>query len=82
MADSGCSCSAIFRHLYLRNDAGRSIHFRAGSDCSPESQKAAAALFDATRGFELPADRFGDLDPFLMAVAKGEHELRGMTGRQ
>ncbi len=40
-----------FSELYLRNDGGRAIHFRAGTDCPPAVAKAAGRLFDAARGW-------------------------------
>ncbi len=65
-----------FSELYLRNDGGRTIHFRAGTDCPPAVRKAAALLFDGARGWALPEDRFGELEGFVTAVAKTGHELR------
>jgi ERCC4-related helicase len=65
-----------FSELYLRNDGGRAIHFRAGSDCSPNVLKAAGLLFDATHGWVLPARKFDELERFVAAVAKSGHELR------
>ena len=65
-----------FSELYLRNDDGRTIHFRAGTDCPPAVSKAAALLFDGAHGWALPEDRFGELERFVAAVAKTGHELR------
>lgn len=65
-----------FSELYLRNDAGQSIHFRAGTDCPPPVLKAAGLLFDATHDRMLPPDKFGELERFVTAVAKSGHELR------
>ena len=65
-----------FSELYLRNDGGRMIHFRAGTDCPPPVVHAAGLLFDATHGWVLPPDRFGELEGFVTAVAKSSHELR------
>src|SRR5487761_2179112 len=65
-----------FSELYLRNDGGRKIHFRAGIDCPPAVRKAAALLFGEANGWILPEARFGELEPFLAAVAKSGHELR------
>ena len=65
-----------FSELYLRNDGGRAIHFRAGTDCQPAVLKAADLLFDAAYGWILPQDRFGELERFVAAVAKSGHELR------
>ena len=65
-----------FSELYLRNDGGRAIHFRAGTDCPPAVRKAAALLFDEASGWALRADRFGELERFTAAVAKSGHELR------
>lgn len=65
-----------FSELYLRNDGGRAIHFRAGTDCPPAVSKAARRLFDAARGWMLPPEKFGELERFTAAVAKSGHELR------
>ncbi len=65
-----------FSELYLRNDGGRAIHFRAGTDCPPTVSKAAALLFDESRGWVLRESRFGELERFVAAVAKSGHELR------
>lgn len=64
-----------FSELYLRNDGGRTIHFRAGTDCPAALSKAAARLFDASRGWILPVNRFGELEHFIAAAAKSGHEL-------
>ncbi len=42
-----------FSEVYLRNDGGRSLHFRAGIDCPPAALKAAGRLFDASNGWRL-----------------------------
>jgi superfamily II DNA or RNA helicase len=76
--------TAAFRHgyqppfseLYLRNDGGRSLHFRAGADCPPAVVKAAGGIFDRANGWRLPLERLGALDGFLAGVAKSGHELR------
>ncbi len=65
-----------FSELYLRNDAGRAIHFRAGTDCPAAVSKAAALLFDESRGWVLRENRYGELERFVAAVAKSGHELR------
>jgi len=65
-----------FSELYLRNDGGRAIHFRAGTDCPMSVQKAAGLLFDAAHGWVLPSEKFGQLERFIAAVAKSGHELR------
>jgi len=65
-----------FSELYLRNDGRRSVHFRAGTDCPPSLQEAAAALFDADRDGMLPGDRFDELEPFMAMASKSGHELR------
>ena len=65
-----------FSELYLRNEGGRAVHFRAGTDCPAKVSKAAAALFDESRQWYLPEDRFEDLGRFLSSVAKAGHELR------
>jgi superfamily II DNA or RNA helicase len=65
-----------FSELYLRNDGGRTIHFRAGMDCPPPVLKAAGLLFDVARGWELSPGKFGELERFVTTVAKSGHELR------
>ncbi len=65
-----------FSELYLRNDDGRALHFRAGTDCPPSVLKAAGLLFDAAHGWVLPPEKFGELERFVAAVAKSGHELR------
>lgn len=65
-----------FSELYLRNEGGRSVHFRAGTDCPEKVVKAAAALFDEARRWHLPEGRFEDIGRFLSRVAKTGHELR------
>ncbi len=65
-----------FSELYLRNDGGRDIHFRPGTDCPPAVLKAAGLLFDEARGWVLSPEKFGELKRFIAAVAKSGHELR------
>jgi len=65
-----------FSELYLRNDAGRTIHFRPGMDCPPSVLEAADLLFDEACGWVLPQEKFGELERFVAAVAKSGHELR------
>jgi superfamily II DNA or RNA helicase len=65
-----------FSELYLRNDGKRRLYFRAGTDCPSAVREAAAGLFDAERDGMLPEERFGDLEPFMAAVAKSGHEFR------
>ena len=64
-----------FSELYLRNDSGRAIYFRAGTDCPPAVSKAAALLFDESRGWVLRENSYGELECFVAAVAKSGHEL-------
>ncbi len=65
-----------FSELYLRNDAGRTIHFRAGTDCPARMVETAALLFDESLGWRLPETRFDELGRFLSNVAKTGHEVR------
>jgi superfamily II DNA or RNA helicase len=65
-----------FSELYLRNDGGRRVHFRAGTDCPPVLREAAAALFQAGHDGLLADDRFGELDAFIAMAAKSGHEFR------
>src|SRR5215813_4759324 len=54
-----------FSELYLRNEGGRRVHFRAGTDCPAAVREAAAGLFDAERDGMLPDDRLADLEHFM-----------------
>ncbi|WP_354221558.1 DEAD/DEAH box helicase [Bradyrhizobium sp. F1.4.3] len=65
-----------FSELYLSNQGRRSVHFRAGTDCPPQLQKAAARLFDLECDGLLSDDRLGELDDFVHLVSKSGHELR------
>ncbi len=65
-----------FSEIYLRNDGARAVYFRAGSDCPPAVIKAAARVFDASRGGVLAQEHFGELEQFLAIAAKSGHELR------
>lgn len=65
-----------FSELFLRNDGGRHVHFRAGTDCPPALRKAAEALFQMDRDGLLAADRFGELEGFIALAAKSAHEFR------
>lgn len=65
-----------FSELYLRNDGGRTIHFRAGTDCPAKLAKVAARLFDVSHGWQLPEARFDRLGRFLADAAKAGHEVR------
>lgn len=65
-----------FSELYLRNDGGRAIYFRAGTDCPLAVSKAAALLFDKSRGWVLHENLYGELEYFIAAAAKSGHELR------
>ena len=65
-----------FSELYLRNDGGRSLHLRIGTDCPQALREAAAGLFDADRDGMLPVDRLDELEPFMALAARLGHELR------
>src|SRR5262252_8096012 len=65
-----------FSEIYLRNDGSRRVHFRAGTDCPPALQEAAARLFDAERDWTLPDDRLGELEDFMASASRIDHELR------
>ena len=65
-----------FSELYLRNDGGRTIHFRVGTDCPAKVAKAAAALFGGSPDGPLAEARFDGLGRFLAAAAKTGHEIR------
>jgi hypothetical protein len=66
----------VFSELYLRNEGKRCVHFRAGTDCPPAVQEAAARLFDAERNGMLPDERLGELEQFMTMAANRGHELR------
>ncbi len=65
-----------FSEIYLRNDGGRSIHFRPGTDCPAAVDGAARAIFTADDAWHLVPERFATLPRFLALVAKSGHELR------
>ena len=66
----------VFSEIYLRNDAVRAVHFRAGLDCPPAVMKLAVRLFDTSRGGRLLDERFGELERFRAAAMKTGHEVR------
>lgn len=68
-----------FSELYLRNDAGRTVHFRAGTDCPPSLLKAAERLFDMGHGGALAPDSYDELDRFMANAAQSGHELRAYS---
>lgn len=65
-----------FSELYLRNNGGRAIYFRAGTDCPPTLLKTAGRLFDMAQGGLLAQDKGGELDRFMAAAAQSGHDLR------
>src|SRR5271163_2178759 len=65
-----------FSELYLRNEGGLRVHFRAGTDCPAAAREAAAVLFDAEHDGMLPDDRLGELQHFMTTASKYDHELR------
>jgi hypothetical protein len=65
-----------FSELYLRNEGGLRMHFRAGTDCPAAVREAAAVLFDAEHDGMLPDDRLGELQHFMTTASKCDHELR------
>ena len=65
-----------FSELYLRNEGGLRVHFRAGTDCPAAVREAAAVLFDAEHDGMLRDDRLGELEHFMTTASKCEHELR------
>lgn len=65
-----------FSELTLRNEGGRAIHFRAGTECPAAVLKAARSLFDVDRGWRLPPERLGDLERFITAVHESGNELQ------
>ncbi|MBP8924495.1 MAG: DEAD/DEAH box helicase [Pseudomonadales bacterium] len=65
-----------FSELFLRNDGSRAIYFRAGTDCPPRLLRRAGRLFDQACDGRLPVEKFAELDAFLTAVARTDHELR------
>ncbi|MBK7422675.1 MAG: DEAD/DEAH box helicase family protein [Propionivibrio sp.] len=65
-----------FSEVYLRNDATRTIHFRAGTDCPQTLREEATQVFDEAHAWVLQEARFDALEPFLTRVARSGHELR------
>ena len=65
-----------FSEIYLRNEGGRSVYFRAGTDCPDAVLKAAKALFDAAQEWRLAPERFAELDAFMVTASQSGHELR------
>lgn len=65
-----------FSEIYLRNDGGRHIHFRPGSDCPAELAQAARTIFAIENDWQLAPERFDVLPRFLALAAKSGHELR------
>jgi superfamily II DNA or RNA helicase len=66
----------VFSEIYLRYGDGRTVCFRAGTDCPEKVQEAAATLFDPSRDWALPESRFAELGVFLSDTAKTGHEVR------
>ncbi len=66
----------VFSELYLRNDNGRAVYFRPGSDCPEKLLDKARKLFDEEAGWYLSPQRYGELDKFIKAATKCEHALR------
>ena len=65
-----------FSELYLRNDHGLSVHFRAGTECPEPVRKRAETLFDAEREAMLSPERFGEIEKFMSFSAQRGHEMR------
>src|SRR6516162_9351394 len=65
-----------FSELYLRNEGGLRVHFRAGTNCPAAVREAAAVLFDAEHDGMLPDDRLNELEHFMTTASKCDHELR------
>ncbi|MBL8298745.1 MAG: DEAD/DEAH box helicase [Rhodanobacteraceae bacterium] len=65
-----------FSELNLRNGGELAIHFRAGTECPRAVLRAAGQLFDSKRNWMLPAERWDELERFIVAVGKSGHELR------
>lgn len=66
----------VFSEIYLRNNGGRSIHFRPGSDCPPALDRAARAIFAVEKEWQLLPARFDTLPRFLALATKSGHEVR------
>lgn len=47
----------VFSELYLRNDNGRAVYFRPGSDCPEKLLDKARKLFDEEAGWYLSPQR-------------------------
>jgi hypothetical protein len=70
-----------FSELYLRNEGGLRVHFRAGTDCPAAMRDAAAVLFDAEQDGMLPDDRLGDLEHFMTTARNAIMSCVPMTMR-
>ncbi|MCL5285661.1 MAG: DEAD/DEAH box helicase [Nitrospirae bacterium] len=65
-----------FSELYLRNEHGLNVCFRAGTDCPESVLKEARRLFEMDGDGRLPSDRLGGLEGFLAFVRSVGHDLR------
>lgn len=65
-----------YSEVYLRYGSERSVHFRQGSECPPQTERSAARLFYTRHDWRLPANKFGRLDNFLTRARKTGHEVR------
>ncbi len=66
----------VFSELYLRNEDGRTVHFRPGADCPERLLGKARKLFDEEANWCLAPQRYAELDKFIKAAVKCAHELR------
>ena len=64
-----------FSELYLRNDHGRTVCFRPGTDCPMPLLEKARDLFEMERDGRLPPERLDRLEEFLSFARETDHEL-------
>ncbi|MCC5886221.1 MAG: DEAD/DEAH box helicase family protein [Gammaproteobacteria bacterium] len=65
-----------FSEIWLRYGVQRQVCFRPGRDCPPALLRRAGRLFDASGGWVLPQNRFGELAAFVRAAQRAGHALR------
>lgn len=65
-----------FSEIYLNYAQGRTVRFRAGTDCPTFLLDRARALFEPDQGWLLPAGRYTMLDDFVLEARDAGHEVR------
>jgi superfamily II DNA or RNA helicase len=65
-----------FSEIRLDHQGPRQVRFHAGSACPPALLARARQVFDASKGWALPAANIQDLQSLMQTAAKLDHELR------